>query len=37
MPDRLIAQMMHLGDYDDVQFMAALAGESTLPRVLTQV
>jgi len=36
MPDRLIAQVMNLGDFDDVQVLATLAGESTLRRVLTQ-
>ncbi|MDH5642088.1 MAG: hypothetical protein OEY28_12420 [Nitrospira sp.] len=36
MPDRVVAQVMNLGDYDDVQLIASLVGEAVLCRVLQQ-
>lgn len=36
MPDRLAAQVMNLGDYDDVQRLAAVAGDAYLRRVLAR-
>ncbi len=33
-PERVIAQVMELGDYDDVQMLAAQVGDETLRRVL---
>lgn len=36
MPDRVIAQVMDLGDYDDMLLMTSLVGEAALCRVLTQ-
>ena len=35
-PDRLIAQVMNIGDYDDVQAVAAQAGDEVLRRVLRE-
>lgn len=35
-PDRVIAQVMNRGDFDDVQDMAQALGDQTLCRVLTQ-
>jgi hypothetical protein len=34
MPGRVLAQVMELGDYDDVQAIAELAGEDALREVL---
>lgn len=34
-PDRVIAQVMNIGDYDDVQKLAAQLGEKRLRQVLT--
>ena len=36
MPDRVAAQVMNLGDYDDVQRLAAAAGDSYLRTVLAR-
>lgn len=33
-PDRVIAQVMDIGDYDDVQRLAALVGDDRLRQVL---
>ena len=35
MPERVIAQVMNIGDYSDVQILAAQAGEEVLREVLT--
>lgn len=35
MPERVIAQVMNLGDYVDVQALAALVGDDVLSDVLT--
>ena len=35
MPDRVIAQVMNIGDYADVQILAAQLGEDILRKVLT--
>ncbi len=35
MPERVIAQVMNLGDYTDVQALAALVGDDVLRNVLT--
>jgi len=34
-PNRIIAQVMNIGDYDDVQDLAARAGDDILREVLT--
>ncbi len=34
-PSRVIAQVMNIGDYDDVQYMANIIGDDTLRDVLT--
>ena len=34
MPERVAAQVMNIGDYDDVQALAALAGDDYLRAVL---
>ena len=34
MPERIVAQVMNIGDYDDVQALASLAGEDYLREVL---
>lgn len=34
-PERVVAQVMNLGDHRDVEAMAALVGEGTLREVLT--
>lgn len=34
MPERVVAQVMNIGDYDDVQAMTMLAGEEYLRTVL---
>lgn len=36
MPERLIAQVMDIGDYTDVQTMVSLLGDDVLRQVLTQ-
>lgn len=36
MPERLAAQVMNLGDYDDVQALVMLAGDDYLRAVLRQ-
>jgi len=36
MPERIIAQVMDIGDYTDVQRLARQVGDDTLRRVLTQ-
>jgi hypothetical protein len=36
MPDRVIAQVMDIGDYTDVQALVSLVGDDTLRRVLTE-
>ena len=36
MPERIVAQVMNIGDYDDVQALATLAGEDYLRTVLQQ-
>ena len=33
-PERVVAQVMNIGDYDDVQMLAAQAGEDYLREVL---
>ena len=35
MPDRVIAQVMDIGDYDDVQLLAHQVGDDVLRAVLT--
>jgi hypothetical protein len=35
LPDRVIAQVMNIGDYDDVQSLLALVGEDRFRHVLT--
>lgn len=35
-PQRVIAQVMNIGDYDDIQSLAALVGNSVLCDVLRQ-
>jgi hypothetical protein len=35
-PDRIISQVMDIGDYDDAQSLASHFGEDRLRRVLTQ-
>ena len=35
-PQRVIAQVMNIGDFEDVQAMAALVGNQTLRHVLAQ-
>jgi hypothetical protein len=35
-PDRVIAQVMDIGDYRDVQALARLVGDDALRRVLTE-
>lgn len=34
MPERVAAQVMNIGDYDDVQALATLVGDDYLPAVL---
>ena len=34
MPERVVAQVMNIGDYDDVQALATLAGDDYLRAVL---
>ncbi|OGR05638.1 MAG: hypothetical protein A2511_09035 [Deltaproteobacteria bacterium RIFOXYD12_FULL_50_9] len=34
-PERVVAQVMDIGDYDDVQMLAAQAGDDYLREVLT--
>jgi hypothetical protein len=34
MPERVVAQVMNIGDYDDVQALAAAVGDEYLRRVL---
>jgi hypothetical protein len=34
MPERVVAQVMNIGDYDDVQALATLAGDDYLRTVL---
>jgi hypothetical protein len=36
MPQRVIAQVMNIGDYDDVQSMAALVGDAALREALAK-
>jgi hypothetical protein len=36
MPERVVAQVMDIGDYDDVQALATLAGDDFLRVVLQQ-
>lgn len=36
MPERVMAQVMNIGDYDDVQALATLAGDDYLRAVLRQ-
>jgi hypothetical protein len=36
MPQRVIAQVMNIGDYDDVQSMAVLVGDAALREALAQ-
>jgi hypothetical protein len=36
MPDRVMAQVMNIGDYADVQLLVKLVGDDCLRRVLTQ-
>lgn len=36
MPERVVAQIMNIGDYDDVQALATLAGDAYLRSVLRQ-
>ena len=36
MPERVVAQVMNIGDYDDVQALATLAGDDYLRAVLQQ-
>lgn len=36
MPERVVAQVMNIGDYDDVQALATLAGDDYLRAVLRQ-
>lgn len=36
MPERVIAQVMNMGDYADVQLLAELVGDEVLREVLTQ-
>lgn len=36
MPQRIVAQVMNIGDYDDVQALATLAGDDYLRAVLRQ-
>ncbi len=35
MPERVIAQVMNIGDYADVQYLAAKVGDAVLREVLT--
>ncbi len=35
-PERVIAQVMNIGDFEDIQRVEALAGTKVLARVLTQ-
>jgi len=35
MPERVVAQVMNIGDYDDVQAVAAQAGDDSFRDVLT--
>jgi hypothetical protein len=35
MPERIIAQVMNIGDYEDVQTLAAQVGDGTLREVLS--
>lgn len=35
-PERVVAQVMNIGDYDDVQMLAALAGDEYLREVLSK-
>lgn len=35
-PERVIAQVMNIGDFEDIQRIEALAGTEMLARVLTQ-
>jgi len=35
MPERVIAQVMNIGDYADVQWLASLVGDEVLREVLT--
>lgn len=34
-PERVVAQVMNIGDYDDVQMLASLAGDEYLREVLS--
>lgn len=34
-PDRIVLQVMNIGDYDDVQELAGLLGDDTLRRVIS--
>lgn len=36
MPERVIAQVMNIGDYSDVQSLASLVGDEVLREVLTR-
>ncbi len=36
MPERVIAQVMDRGDYDDLQMLAAVVGDRVLGEILTQ-
>jgi hypothetical protein len=36
MPERVIAQVMNIGDYNDVQRLASLLGDDVLRQVLTR-
>jgi len=36
MPERVIAQVMNIGDYSDVQWLATHVGDEVLREVLTQ-
>jgi hypothetical protein len=35
-PERVVAQVMNIGDYDDVQMLTALAGDDYLREVITR-
>ncbi len=35
MPERVVAQVMNIGDYDDVQILAKQVGDDYLRQVLT--
>ena len=36
MPERVIAQVMNIGDYSDVQLLVSQVGDDVLRQVLTQ-